>query len=452
MKQITRKERKMTRRLSIGAYCGPRRGTKAYPTDWRRDEEFARYRALGFDFVLSEYDAVYGKNYDGNGNESLAEDFTGSDLCRYMELANRHGIDVIVESHVLNEVLWGKQSLKAAGPQLTAMLSDLGSVENFKGLMMADEPGISSLSKYRAAAEFLRTQDGMQGKELFTSLLPMYANLTVEIENSSSYREEENYLHYLKGFGSCLGRIDYDFYPFDAKTIRKEYLKNLELAAVAAQGKLDCGVTVQSMAVRYKRTGEIGCRVMDKKSYYTYQLYCALAYGMKRITYFTYWDHWGSADSKTEEIYHAMIHGDGSTNTEVYPLVKEANEEIRSMEQEYLDFNWQGTMKLTGTDRAGLLAGLPDYRDPHIQEAAADQDTIIGCLKDSKGRSGYVLVNVTDPADDTSSRVNITFANAQNAVVYVQGKKREEALLHGTYTAALPPGAGMFILPDCKRT
>lgn len=402
--------------------------------------------------MLSEYDAVYGKNYDVSGNESLAEDFAGSDLCRYMELAKRHGIDVIVESHVLNEVLRGKQSLRAARPQLTAMLSHLQGAENFKGLMMADEPGISSLSKYQAAAEFLRVQEAMQGKELFTSLLPMYANLTVEIEDGSGYREEENYLHYLKGFGSCLGRIDYDFYPFDAETIRREYLKNMELAAVAAQGKLGCGITVQSMALRNKRTGEIGCRVMDKKSYYTYQLYCALAYGMKRVTYFTYWDHWGSADSKTEEIYHAMIHGDGSTNTEVYPLVKEANQEIRGMEQEYMDFSWQGTIKLAGDDCAGLLAGLSDYRDPHIQEAAADKDTIIGCLKDSKGQSGYMVVNVTDPAYDAAARVRVTFANAQDAVVYVQGKRREETLLHGTYTATLPSGAGVFIIPAFERS
>ena len=438
------------KRLSIGAYCGPRRGTAAYTTDWRTDEQFAQYAEAGFNMVISELDAVYGKNYNSAGTESVVKNFSGSDLDKYMNLANKYGIDVIVGSQALNNVLNGATTLENADVELTTMLSALRDKTNFKGIMMSDEPGTSCLSNYRTVSKYLNTKSAMQGKTMFTSLYP-YCTDERAFGSIQGTDKEEKYMNYLKEFGSYMGLVNYDFYPFEQDnskqdSMRSDYFKNLEMAALTAQETGESGVTIQAFASYNKTTGIYSARKLDKKAYYTYQLYASLAYGMKNITYFSYWNHY-YAESGSETLSYNMINADGSKNETVYNFVKEANTEIRGFDKVYMDFNWQGTMKVAGSDNDGLLAEMSDYTNPHIASVTATNDTIIGCLKDSKGYDGFMLVNATDPSDRLSSQVTVTFKDAQKAIVYVEGVKGEVELTDGKYTVTLAPGAGVFVIP-----
>lgn len=434
------------KRLSIGAYCGPRRGTAAYPTDWRTDEQFAQYAEAGFNMVISELDAVYGKNYNSAGTESVVKNFSGSDLDKYMNLANKYGIDVIVGSQALNNVLNGATTLENADVELTTMLSALRDKTNFKGIMMSDEPGTSCLSNYRTVSKYLNTKSAMQGKTMFTSLIPYHIGYSVfEAGYGKGNDLDSKYRGYLNEFGSCLGLINPDIYPFGADSMLQNYFKNLEMTAAVAKGTADSGLTIQSFAAKSADDTMI-LREMNSKEYYTYQLYSALAYGMKNITYYTYWQHWG-AIQEDEIHYNSLIDAEGAVNEPVYNAVKAANEEIRKFDQVYMDFAWQGTMKATGRDSDGLLAQMPEYLNARVNSFTATEDTIMGCLKDSKGYDGFMLVNATDPEDKYTSKVSIIFKDAQKAIVYVAGEVQEVELTNGAYTAELAPGAGVFVIP-----
>ena len=435
-----------TEKISIGAYCGPRRGTEENQVDWRTDTEFARYAAAGFNTVIAEKDVAYGKNYDESGNASAVKNFVGSDLDTYMGLAAKYGIDVIVESQVLNNVLTGKATLENAGAEVTTMLSALKDRNNFKGILLADEPGIGQISNYRAVSEFIRTKAAMQGKTMFTSLIPYHMGYSVfEAGYGKGNDLDSKYRGYLNEFGSCLGLINPDIYPFGADSMLQNYFKNLEMTAAVAKGTADSGLTIQSFAAKSSDDTMI-LREMNSKEYYTYQMYSALAYGMKNITYFTYWQHWG-AIQEDEIHYNSLIDAEGAVNEPVYNAVKAANEEIRKFDQVYMDFAWQGTMKATGRDSDGLLAQMPEYLNARINSFTATEDTIMGCLKDSKGYDGFMLVNATDPEDKYTSKVSIIFKDAQKAIVYVAGEVQEVELTNGAYTAELAPGAGVFVIP-----
>ncbi len=433
-----------TKRLSIGAYCGPRRGTKEQPTDWRTDAEFKRYADAGFNTLIAEYDVAYGKNYAADGTESAVKNFVGSDLDNYMGLANKYGLDVIVESPILNQVLKGNAALENAGAEITEMLSALKGMKNFKGILMSDEPSSDQISHYREVSSFLTTKDVMQGKSMFVSLLPYNVQDRSVFEDGYGAGDDAKYESYLREFGSSVGGVNPDIYPFEKDGLMEDYYKNLEMAATAAKGKTDSGVTIQSFAAR-DNDGIEWIRSLNQKEYYTYQLYSAMAYGMKNISYYTYWQHFGAKQENIEQ-FNTVINADGTVNADVYNSVKAANEEISKFDQVYMDFNWQGTMKSASSN--GLLAAMSDYKSARVNQFAASADTIMGCLKDSKGYDGFMLVNATDPKDNTSSNVTVQFKNAQKAIVYRKGiESVVELSSDGTYTTTLPSGEGEFIIP-----
>ena len=448
-----------TEQLPIGAYAGPRRGTEANPTDYRTEEQFKTYADAGFNTVIAEYDVEYGTNYDAAGNATAVKNFAGSDLENYMRLAKKYDIDVFVESSKLKSVLGGKATVENAEAELTTMLSALQGMDNFKGILMGDEPWYDAILNYQRAAELFHTKKAMQDKKLFVSLLPYNIDKKALLgnyyyEGDGTNKWDDQYREYLRGFGSCLGVVNTDFYPFGQlvteKTMQKDYFKCLEMTAEAAKEVGEGGVTIQSFASR-DSDGNIWLRELNDKKYYTYQLYSALAYGMKNVNYFTYWEHW-NANYEGSVMYNNVINANGTVNETVYNAVKAANEEILKFDQVYMDFNWSGTMKAAGKDSDQLLAQMSDYKNARVDSFTADQDTIMGCLKDSNGYDGFMLVNATDPEDNLTSNVSVTFQDAQKAIVYVEGVEQEVTLTNGTYTTTLAPGAGVFVIPYCEGT
>ena len=434
-----------TTELSIGAYCGPSRGGEG--TDYRTAEQFAKYAEAGFNFVISEHDAVYGKNYDANGNEVAYTDFASSDLKKYMELADDAGIGVIVESNVLNSALTSETVDDATKEKLSTMVADLSTMQNFKGLYMGDEPSYLELKNYSNVISYLDSLSGMSGKTKYTSLLPYYCNDN-SLTGAVGSTKVAKYSQYLGSFGEKLKLINYDYYPFRQKFSNKymssSWFQNLELAATQAYGRADSGITIQAIGIQNSEGVQV-CRNVTKKDI-TYQLYSAMAYGMKNITYYTYWEHFGS-NTGNEIFTNSIVSKDGIINQTMYNAVKEANAEIKNFDEIYMDFTWQGTMKISKKDSNGLLEQMSSYNSSRIAVSSASNDTVIGCLKDTKGYDGFMLVNATDPNKNQTSDVTVTFKNAKKALVFVNGIQSEVSLANGTYQVSLAPGQGVFVIP-----
>lgn len=393
-------------------------------------EGFDDYKAAGFTTLIGENRAMYG---DAN-------------LDAYMNLAAQKGLDVIVQAGAMQLMLTGKEEYDAA--TLQTIYNDLSKYDNFRGWFMGDEPRISDLTTYTKVTNALKTLN--PNLDFFTSCLPTYTNESfLSLDNSLSLNEK--YTNYANSFGNLFGEFTYDFYPFKhsyktflgSKYNEKDYMRsdwflNLTLAASNAKGAYDTGITVQSYADE-----------LNGKDYYrevttadvSFQVYSALAYGMKSINYFTYGQHWDDSVAATS----SMIYN--GEKTAVYYAVQSVNNEIKAFDNVILDFNWQGTVGIKHSNGNGIMNYVEAYNSKRIDAYSATDDAIIGCLKDSNGYDGFMLVNATDPSKNVTENISVTFNNADHAKVFVNGVESIVELNNGTYEAALAPGQGIFVIP-----
>lgn len=451
--------------IELAAYAGPRRAgyrnynevLGAHPNDpaegwegWITEEGFQDYIDCGFTYLLPESDAMYDTN----------KPFLNSSLYEYMELAEKMNIPVVVSAEQLvimtsSDDYRLNDDLKA---MLTEMVGALSTYDCFKGFSFRDEPN------YAMAKTFGSVQDYISGLKsdlfYFTSFLPIYAD-PVRLTNNYTGNVQAAYQDYINAFLDETGAFAYDHYPLIVEPVSGEtrvdstWLQNLRLVAEGAKEKGGAaGITIQSCGF-----GEAGKeetkehkRVPETKADISYQVYSALAYGMKYITYFTYWEHWNVSDR--EDFYGAMVlypeaNGQEPIKTETYYAVKAVNEEIKKFDHVFLNFDWQGTMAVTKEDtpKSPLLAEAGKYTSPRIASVAATEETIIGCMKDQEGYDGFMIVNMTDPAKNLSDSVTVTFEKASKAIVYVQGEEQTVELKDGSYTFDLTAGEGIFVIP-----
>jgi len=393
-------------------------------------EGFDDYKAAGFTTLISEQRAVYGE-------EGFAD---------YMNLAAEKGLDVIVQSGNLQGMLTGSVDYNQAW--LQHMCDDLSQYSSFRGLLMGDEPRIAQLSSYTSVTNALKLIN--PNMDLFTSCLPTYTNEEfLWADNNLSLAEK--YSNYANAYGKLFGEFTYDFYPFkhsyksilgikynEKDYMRSDWFHNLTLAAANAKGSYDTGITVQSYAEEINAKDHYRTVTQADVSF---QVYSALAYGMKSINYFTYGEHWDESVGTTS----CMVYN--GEKTDVYYAVQNVNNQIKAFDHVLLDFNWQGTVGITGDNTNGIMSYVDSYTSKRISDATASNDAIIGCLKDSKGYDGFMLVNATDPSANVTETISVTFHNADHAKVYINGVESIVELNNGVYETTLTPGQGIFVIP-----
>ena len=452
--------------IELAAYCGPRKaGYRFWNGEygkfegdpeggwegWINEKAFQDYIDCGFTYLLSEHD----------GNYDSTVDFKDSDLYPYMELAEKMHIPVVVGAGNLVNITSSADYRLTEDQKafLAEMVADLSGYKMFKGFTFRDEPSIEMAKTFGAVKDYL---DSLKSDlYYFTSMLPIYANDLSAYSTEHTDNREEAYKDYIDAFSDAVGTFAYDSYPLfedpiqGTTFVRDDWFQNLRLVAESAKAKnYDAGITIQSVSegAPGAEMTSIHKRLPKTKEDITFQLYTALAYGMKYVNYYTYWEHWAYSD--TYYIYSAMVkypekNGQEPIKTEAYYAVKEANEEIKKFDHVFLSFDWQGTMALTGEGKsmgAGLKAA-GDYKDPRIASATATDEAIIGCMKDENGFDGYMIVNATDPGQKLSNSVTVEFKEATKALAYVQGEEQTITLKDGSYTFDLAAGEGVFVIP-----
>lgn len=451
--------------IELSAYSGPRKAgyrnfnnaPGTHPEDpeggwegWITEEAFRDYMDCGFTYVLADYDAKYDTNVP----------FEGSDTQEYMELAEKMGLDVVISSEQLTLMTSSddyrlNDDLKV---MLSEMVDNLSQYECFKGFSFRDEPN------YPWAKTFGEVQDYLLEKNpdlfFFTSMLPIYGD-PIRFTDNYDGSVENAYKDYIHAFADATGTFFYDSYPLYLNSVTNEtrlddtWLQNLRIVAESAKEKdFEPGITIQSCAFGEwdKENVQEYKRATNTKADISFQVYSSLAYGMKYITYFTYWEHINS--SYAEEFYSAMVmypekKGGEPIKTDAYYAVKEVNEEIKKFDHIFMKYDWEGTMGVTkeGAQKSLMLAQAGNYTSPRIQSVTATDETIIGCMKDKDGYDGFMIVNMTDPGKKLSDSVTVTFKKATKAIVYVKGEEQTVELENGTYTFDLASGEGVFVIP-----
>lgn len=459
--------------IELAAYCGPRRGGYRfwngyygqYEKDpaggwdgWITEEAFRDYMDCGFTYLLTEQDAMYDYSFK---KEKAVTEFKDSDLYTYMELAEKMNIPVVVYADNLTQMT-GSTDPRLTEDQkafLAEMVADLSKYKMFKGFTFRDEPSIGSAKTFAAVKTYL---DSLKSDlYYFTSFLPIYCNDLSRLSTENTNDKEAAYKDYINAFSDAVGTFAYDNYPLYTDPVKgttyveDTYFQNLRIVAEnAKEKKYDAGITIQSFAGGSSGAEGVSAhkRATNAKEDITFQVYTALAYGMKYINYYTYWEHWSQSDA--ESYYSSMVmypekNGEAPIKTDAYYAVKAANEEIKKFDHVFMKFDWEGTTVLTGKNKtlttALKLAG--NYQSPRIASAEATDDTIIGCMKDEKGYDGYMIVNATDPGQKCSDKVTVEFKEASKAIAYINGEEQTITPKNGKFTFELEPGAGVFVIP-----
>lgn len=458
--------------IELAAYMGPRRGGYRYwngeygthPDDpeggWDsfiNEQSFKDYMDAGFTYVLSEGDAFYDYDYDLGQSVTKFED---SDLYDYMELAEKVGLKVVPTSNFLvNLASSSDYRLTDEHKQtIDKMIEDLSKYKMFKGLTLRDEPDASCAKTFGAIQSYVWEKH--PDFFFYTCMLPIYGKMS-SFSNGITDDKEAAYTEYVQAIADNTGTFAYDHYPLyvdpiqNVTMVQADYYQNFELVAQnAKKNDYDAGFVVQTTGWGTK-DGEMTARhprVTETKADISFQVYSALAYGMKYINYYTYWEHYAQSDATY--IYSAMVdypekNGQEPIKTKTYYAVKEMNEELKKFDHVFLKYDWEGTMAVTAKNRAKstLLACVDDYSSPRIKSAESKEEAIIGCLKDEKGYDGFMIVNATDPGQNVNNAVTIEFAEATSAICYINGEEQTIELKDGTYTFELTAGQGIFVIP-----
>ncbi len=487
--------------IELAAYCGPRRGGfryywknnytddfslnlgedyqyGAHPKDpvggwegWITEKDFQDYLNCGFTYLLPEQDGLYDCTYSDSVNS--VDNFYESDLYEYMKLAEKMNIPVYVHANSLTGMTMDKDGVLTDTNKafLDKLYADMSKYRMFKGYSLADEPTYESATSFLETKKYLEAIDST--KSFYTAFLPM-PDLESAIPSfaANATNIEDAYKSYMDDFYQATGSFMYDRYPLIGNTksgnsLDENWFANLRLVANHAKtNKYDAGITVQSTSYGYAFNWQMQenpeyHRSIETKADVGFQVYTALAYGMKNINYYSYWTHWTTQArgiNGSAMVNYPMdengnpINGAEGVKTNAYYAVKAINQEIKKFDHVFLDFDWKGTMALVpdGTEMSTVLSGALENAtnyQPEGMAATATQETIIGCMQDGRGRDGYMIANATEPSAGKTSVVTVNFAGTTKALAYIEGNETEITLTNGTYQFEIGAGEGVFVIP-----
>lgn len=412
------------------------------------EENFQDYKDAGFTFLMTEATVYYSSNFEGSMSQ------------KYMELAEKVGIPVVMYSGTLGEWSYNEDPRLSEDIKtlIDGMLENLSKYKMFKGIGLKDEPSTKHARTFGSILDYIWSKN--PDVYHFTCMLPIYGK-TTSFSTSAGADKQTAYKEYIRAIADNTGSFIYDHYPLyidpiqNVTSVKSDYYLNYELVAQdAKEHDYDTGIVVQSSS-----WGAYGAelssshpRSMKTKSDIAFQVYSALAYGAKTIAYYTYWEH--GIQSPSSYVYDAMVMYpdtlDGKPiKTDTYYAVQAMNQELKKFDHVFLKYDWEGCMPVTpeGKDKSLLLSNVAEYKSQRIKNVKATEETLIGCMKDEKGYDGFWIVNATDPGKKLSNSVTVAFHEATSAICYIEGEETKVELKDGSCTFDLKEGEGVFVIP-----
>lgn len=472
--------------IDLTAYMGPRRAGKRnfngqYGKNNRdgnenyegfiTDDVFEAYKEAGLNILMPEADAYYGQNISDDGYV-VENDFLKSDLYEYMKMAEKHNLTV----YPTVEEMFGPMTHNPGsfGEEEKKIIFDFVKTiqqycpKSFGGIMLTDEPTYKSLDRVKKIVDYLRSDEIKQIKpdlKMFSSMLPSYANLKVlddvETKENEKFAFDEKrikaYSNYMRKCTDALGEFGCDYYCLGRNgRISPGFYQNMEIMAeYGKENGHDISITLLSsrMDTEYNPSTGRGITIFPITSYedIRFQVYSALAFGMKKIGYYTFWQHYH--ESNTEVYPKAMINYEpseekGYRKTEIYYAVKEVNEEIRAIEHIFLHYNWQGCKVVRKSRDRNIRLVKADYNKGCTENIKAYRDLLVGCFtRDTDDTEAYWIVNAQNPYRYENNDVSLKFKGAKRLTYYRKGKEYDVELDEGCFNIRLGVGEGIFAIP-----
>lgn len=304
--------------------------------------------------------------------------------------------------------------------------------DNFWGFCTYDEPFMDDLA---TLTKMKQEYEAKMGDRMFyVNLNPSYANIGVPYEK------------YLQAYiDECgLEMVSFDAYPLmkdensDKPYIRSDYLYNFDVCSYYAR---EAGIPLWYTLLTSGHLWYVNPTTEDM----IWQMNLALTYGSKYLLHYIYSSH--------EPTYlYPMVDMQGNP-TETYYKAAAANAAIREWDHIYMSYEWIGTSAVYGTEAQTELFDTLKY-DVSIDEtyalvdASSNYDVLVGHFEDEDGRKGYMVTNTTNPYDEQTANVSLTFSSKyQGALIVQNGEEKIVNLKKGKLSLELPATDAAFVIP-----
>ena len=347
------------------------------------------------------------------------------------------------------------------------------------GTDLWDEP--INESQIDAIASYITPfEQAFTGKQFFANLMPNYYWSETFTTDYAAYVEyyADTVIDNLTG----PKMMSVDSYPLrreyqGTKTyITTSFLSDLATTAIIAkQHGADVSYYAQTMNPAQQSTNKPSYRNLEGQADIDMQYSVFMAFGAKQIINFCYeTPDYSGLDAFLSD---AMVKPDG-TPTANYTYVQNAVKRIDSMDEAYMNFDWNGVIISKGTtyDRfatgnnnskncygqltnaffaneiaysSSLTSAQKSYlTNDNLAAVSSTETTLVGCFEDDMGYNGYYLANANDATRNTASTVTLTFDGNTDKVRVYQGSGYTDQMLSGnTLTLNMSSGEGVFVVP-----
>lgn len=303
---------------------------------------------------------------------------------------------------------------------------------SYLGVLAFDEPSESQFDQLSALCSHYRSLH--PDKLFYVNLLPYCAKITQiqlhKSDESGQATTPDEYRHYLESYIQKVSPrvLSFDNYPcvgpFPA--VANHYFLNLSMVCAAARRHgIPAWCFIQTCSwnpnVRVPEEAEI-----------LWQVNTALAYGIRGIQYFTFWQP--LADGTWQG---GMISPTGEKLPQ-YDYVCHANRQIRLCQEQLTHAAFKGLLvygdspaPIPGED---LLTGFPP-----VSQIDSDIPLLIGCYQQGNTRSLYIVNNSLEKAGSST----VTFqSKTRGQFLHLDGCG---AFHSNQLTVSLNPGAAAFL-------
>lgn len=425
--------------LYVGSWCEPA----------ATDEEFERYKELGFNVMYLMNKVQYNSNA----------------LVHYLEMGEKYGIKMILANGA------NRSSPTSLRYQTKYSLADYPA---FYGIHACDEPQGDGTKRDETAPNYepeVKATERTGWKEYNTIYDYMYAEYEYleETYPGKYYSNVINFSPVVGGFGygsfdayveHVLSKMDkedrvleYDKYPYSydlrgGRGFRDSFHWNFfEMAKVSKEYEVGKRVFYYQQWFPYALRSQLSTQEI------TYQLYTAMCFGFNGFVAYKYASYWTDYNDIVD---FTMNSAWGETELNYYN--QKAFEEVKKFDHIYLNFanRWEGVLDVRGSECTDTFVTASLNRltgegvltsHEGIEKITATHDTLVGAYKDGEGRNGYMITNQSYSLDRMTDTVSVKFKNANKALVIENGEQKTVTLENGQYTVRLAPGSGVFVIP-----
>ncbi len=437
--------------------------------DLLNDQQYQWLSEAGFTALLALYEGRNGDKYVGNddGTTTLEEQTAkaAADAARALALAEKYGLTYYVNHEFYNGFArkdgytsYDEATYRALYEEIfnDPAIQQLINSEAFGGFYLTDEPALPSgnfMSGYNYG-ELEVLDDAVRLYNEYVGAGKAIVNLLPYAGVNSTVRARYNkYIqYYAENIAPYLGYISFDYYPYleDTDNLNETHLLNLEMVAkLAKENNLELRTYAYSLT---EDDTTYNVRGTKSENELALQIYSALAFGSKDITYYMYTNHYRADDDSVAKSLIDMMTGE---REEAWYWAKNVNNSVHAFEDAYLNFTWEGVMYQGSNSQFSLLENsktVANTNHNRLTAISSSANVLVGYFSDADGKmgatDGFLVMNYGDPRDSAgASDITLTFNNATRLLVYQNGNRRVIDLVNGKATISLEVGQGVFAIP-----